>query len=144
MDRLSWKAILAGAVVAVPIDFVAGFLLSPSGVATVGFLAVVSAVISFLAYLLGGFIAGRVADGWGGLNGFMTTVAGFFLAIVLGIIVSIVGVATGSFPTQPEPSSVNMAGALIAGVVSFLLTFVGGYLGGKLGERRSSASGQSS
>lgn len=82
-------------------------------------------VVSFLAYGLGGYIAGRMAGQAGGINGLMVAAIGFVLGIVLGTIVGVVIAATGSSFAQPDPSSVNVGAVLAVAGVSLVLTFIG-------------------
>ncbi len=100
---------------------------------TVGVI-VVSLLSGFLAYLVGGYAAGRSARVSGGLNGAMTAVFGVILGIILAIIfLSFDLVLTGAVALPPV--SFGIAGmALIAGLVLFLVNLLGGYIGGKLGE----------
>ncbi len=135
MGRLYWKGIVIGAVVAATINLGAGFLFPTSSGGAADPATIASVIVSFLAFGLGGYIAGRMAGQAGGLNGLMVAVIGFAVGIILGIIVSIVVFVTGTSFSQPDPSSVNVGAALAVAGVSLALTFVGGYVGGKLGER---------
>ena len=135
MERLDWKGIVTGAIVAAAINLGAGFLFPTSSGGAADPATIVSVVVSFLAYGLGGYLAGRMAGQAGGLNGLMVAVVGFVVGIVLGTIVGVVIAATGNSLSQPNPSSVNVGAVLAVAGVSLALTFVGGYLGGRLGER---------
>ncbi len=136
MDQLDWKGIIIGAFVAAAINLGAGFLFPTSRGGAADPATLFSVAVSFLAYGLGGYIAGRTAGQAGGLNGLMVAVIGFAVGISLGIIASVVIVAAGITIPQPESSSsVNVGAALAVAGVSLALTFVGGYFGGKLGER---------
>lgn len=139
MDQLNWKGIVIGAVVAAAINLGAGFLFPTSSGGATDPATIVSVIASFLAYGLGGYIAGRMAGHAGGLNGLMVAVIGFAVGIMLGIIVAVALVMAGITLPQPDPSSVNVGTVLAVAGVSLALTFVGGYLGGKLGERSSLA-----
>src|SRR3712207_9410484 len=93
---IKWGAVALGWVVAVVAGIVINFILrilfglfvefppDPTEL-TVGVI-VVSLLSGFLAYLVGGYAAGRSARVSGGLNGAMTAVVGFILGIILGII----------------------------------------------------------
>jgi hypothetical protein len=92
-------------------------------------LVIVSLVSGFLAYLFGGYVAGRFARRAGGLHGAMTAVLGAAIGAVLaafgvvsgGIIVALIGLGFGEV-------TASIALAL------FLAYLFGGYVGGKLGE----------
>ncbi|CAN5586015.1 hypothetical protein BH24ACT20_BH24ACT20_17860 [soil metagenome] len=139
MDGLDWKGIVIGAVVAAAINLGAGFLFPTSSGGAADPATIASVVVSFLAYGLGGYIAGRVAGQAGGVNGLMVAVIGFAVGISLGIIVSVVIALAGIRFRQPDPSSVDIGAALAVAGISLALTFVGGYVGGKLGEGSAAA-----
>lgn len=139
MDRLYWKGVVVGAVVAAAINLGAGFLFPTSNGGALNPATIASVVVSFLAYGLGGYIAGRMAGGNGGINGLMVAVIGFVVGIVLGVIVGVVIAATGNSFSQQDSSSINVGAVLAVAGVSLALTFVGGYVGGKIGERSSTA-----
>ena len=139
MDRLDWKGIVIGAVVAATINLGAGLLFPTASGGAADPATIFSVVVSLLAYGLGGYIAGRMAGEAGGLNGLMVAVIGFAVGILLGIVVAVAFVAAGITLPQPAPSSFNVGTVLAVAGVSLALTFVGGYLGGKLGERSSLA-----
>ncbi|MGB3682387.1 MAG: hypothetical protein WA990_07850 [Rubrobacteraceae bacterium] len=139
MDRLNWAGIIAGAVVAATINLGAGFLFPTSNGGAADPATLASIVVSFLAYGLGGYIAGRMSGEAGGLNGLMVAVIGFAIGIMLGIILSVVIALAGVRFRQPEPDAVNVGALLAVAGISLALTFVGGYAGGKLGERSSTS-----
>jgi hypothetical protein len=91
---------------------------------------VISLVSGFLAYLAGGFAAGRSADYSGGLNGAMTAVFG----LVMGTILTILGVTFAEGVAMPPANFTLAGGVLLAGLVLFIVNLFGGYVGGKLGE----------
>ena len=139
-ENFRWESIALGWLVALP----AGLLLGPplrgaydaltgasvtSGKLTSG-LVIVSVVTGFLAYLFGGYVAGRFAWRAGGLHGAMTAVLGaaagavlgaFGVAVSGGILVALMGLGFGEATTA-------------AAFVLFLAYLFGGYVGGKLGE----------
>jgi hypothetical protein len=99
-------------------------------------------LILFLAFLAGGWAAGRMARYDGGRNGLMTVV--WFL--VLGAILAALGVWAGSaynvvanvnlpnwFGNWWHSSNVT-TGAVISGIVAILAAFLGAYVGGQIGE----------
>jgi MFS family permease len=100
-------------------------------------------VILFLAFLAGGWTAGRMARYDGGRNGLMTVV--WFL--ILGAVLAALGVWAGSaynvvanvnlpnwFGNWWHSSNVT-AGAVISGIVAILVAFIAAYVGGQIGER---------
>jgi hypothetical protein len=141
---IKWGAVALGWVVAVVAGIVINFILrilfrffvefppDPTEL-TVGVI-VVSLLSGFLAYLVGGYAAGRSARVSGGLNGAMTAVFGLILGVILAVIFLFFDlVLTGAVALPPV--SFGMAGiALIAGLVLFLVNLLAGYVGGKLGE----------
>lgn len=144
MNRLNWTGILVGAVLAVTITTAVSTVFP----ATNGDLAepatLISILVSFLAYLAGGYLAGIMAGSSGGINGLMVAVMGFFLSIIAGAVVAAVVTATGGTLPSPDPESIDMTGAAIAAGASLGLTFLGGYVGGIFGERFSSGTGRDS
>ena len=138
--RIRWDSVALGWLVALP----AGLLLSPPvrgaydamtgasvmpGKFTAG-LVIVSLVSGFLAYLFGGYVAGRLARRAGGLHGAMTAILGaatgailgmFGIAVSGGILVALIGLGFGEVT----------ASATLALLLAYLF---GGYVGGKLGE----------
>ncbi len=100
---------------------------------TAGFV-VVSLISGFLAYLTGGFVAGRSAGYSGGLNGAMTAVFGLILGLVVGAILAVLGVTFAEGVAMPPANFGFAGGVLLAGLVLFSVNLFGGYVGGKLGE----------
>lgn len=95
---------------------------------------VVSLVSGFLAYLLGGYVAGRLSRGVScGLNGAMTAVVGLVLGMMLALILAVFDSIFVAGVAMP-PAGFGLAGsALLAGLILFLFNLFGGYVGGKLG-----------
>lgn len=101
-------------------------------------------VVLAIAFLVGGWAAGRMSRYDGGRNGLMTAV--WFL--VLGVVLAALGMWAGSeynvaaqvdllpdwFGTWFEADEVT-AGAIISGIVAIVVIVLAGFLGGKLGER---------
>ncbi len=97
-------------------------------------------VAQFLAYLWGGYTAGRMARGAGLANGFLVPI----IAIVIAIIVAAIAAASGAtanlnvpfgatrFPT--EENLVFTWGTGL-GIAALAVMFAGGLLGGWLGSR---------
>jgi hypothetical protein len=139
-EKIRWEGVALGWLVALPAGLLLGPLLRRAYDAMTGSavvpgkftsgLVIVSLVSGFLAYLFGGYVAGRFARRAGGLHGAMTAVLGavagaclaaFGVAVSGGILVALVGLGFGE---------VTAASALAL----FLAYLFGGYVGGKLGE----------
>ncbi len=143
MNRLNWTGILVGAVLAVTMTTTIGSLFPTSTGDLAEPATMISILVSFLAYLAGGYLAGILAGHSGGVNGLMVAVMGFFLNIIVGAVLAVVVTATGDSLQQPNPDSVDVTGVAIAAGASLGLTFLGGYVGGVFGERSSSKGGHS-
>jgi hypothetical protein len=137
---IRWEGVALGWLVAIP----AGLLLGPllggaygaltgasvmAGRLTSGFV-IVSLLSGFLAYLFGGYVAGKFARRAGGLHGAMTAILGaatgavfaaFGVAVSGGIFVTLIGVGFGEITASTA-------------LALFLAYVFGGYIGGKLGE----------
>jgi hypothetical protein len=110
-------------------------------------------VLRFVATFLCGYVAGRISGRWGGLNGFVPVAAGFVLTLVLwvvllfasAVIFAVLSMLALRFGADPSdmPGNTATIGIRARGTISFLLMFLGGYLGGKLGERHTSHPGRS-
>jgi hypothetical protein len=93
-----------------------------------------------LAYLWGGYTAGRMARGAGVLNGLLVPVVAILLALIIGAIGAALGatvnlnlpLSTARLPVQGV-NVVNWGVGL--GVAALVAMFVGGILGGMLGAR---------
>ncbi len=96
-------------------------------------------VVLFLAFLVGGWTAGRMARFDGGRNGLMTAVWVLILAAILGGLGAWLGSEYDVFAEVDLPqwfSGDAVTGAAIAsGVASAIAMLLGGFLGGRLGER---------
>lgn len=109
---------------------------------------VVVAVVLFLTYFLGGYVAGRMARFDGGLNGIMlvlwTLVAGLLVVLAGGILGSFLPasfaeqvrnvVQTGLLPGFNDLIGVGAIGIGIL-VGAFLVMLLGGFVGGRTGGR---------
>lgn len=139
-DGIRWGAVSSGWAVAV----LTGVLISSILRLLYGLLAkppiergeftasvvVVSLVSGFLSYLVGGYIAARMARYAGGRHGALTAVVG----LIVGIILSLFGIVFAEGVALP-PASFGLVGAApVAGLVLFLTNLFGGYVGGKFGE----------
>lgn len=155
MGSVSFLSILAGTLVAfgsfaVLLAIVAG-ILSVVGVDTATLTAndyerlgiggaVVTALVLFLSYFFGGYIAGRLARRAGALNGGLVLV----LAILIGAAVALsVGTQTDTEAVAADlrllgvPTSGSDYGtiATVAGILTLLAMIAGAVLGGIKGER---------
>lgn len=134
---LGWLvATVVGALISLIFGGLYGLVDEPAtrgGEITAGFV-VTSLVSGFLAYLAGGFVAGRSAGHSGGLNGAMTAVFGLILGVIVGAILAILGVTFAEGVAMPPANFGLAGGVLLAGLVLFLVNLFGGYVGGKLGE----------
>ncbi len=133
---------LAGLVL-VPLGFTLNLEGREIGAAIITGLVVVGIVL-FLAYLFGGYVAGRMARFDGGRNGMMSVA--WSLALIL-LVAAIGSFLPGRFfdvlqefvqntvlPTVGGLTELGLAGAgIIAGAL--LLALLGGFLGGRLGSR---------
>jgi hypothetical protein len=91
---------------------------------------IVSVVSGFLAYLFGGYVAGRFARRAGGLHGAMTAVIGAATGAVLGALG--VAVSGGILVAQ---FALGFGEVTASTALALLLAYLfGGYVGGKLGE----------
>jgi hypothetical protein len=141
---LGWVvAVLVGAVVSPTLRTLYGLVVEPPlerGEFTVT-IVVISLVSGFLAYLVGGCVAGRSARYSGGLNGAMTAVFGLILGVILAAILAVFGVIFPEGVAIP-PACFGLIGeGLLAGLILFLVNLFGGYVGGKLGEPLNRGSG---
>ncbi|QIN79199.1 hypothetical protein GBA65_12465 [Rubrobacter marinus] len=137
---------LAGLVL-VPLGFTLNLEGREIGAAIITGLVVVGVVL-FLAYLFGGYVAGRMARFDGGRNGMMSVA--WSLALVL-LVAAVGSFLPGRFfdvlqefvqntvlPTVGGLTELGLAGAgIIAGAL--LLALLGGFFGGRLGSRYHSA-----
>ena len=94
----------------------------------------------FLAFLVGGWVAGRIARRRGGLHGLMTAVWMLVLAAILAALGAWAGAEYDVFAELGLPQWFSddafTAGAIISGLVALAAMLLGGWLGGRLGERR--------
>ncbi|MFP3713492.1 hypothetical protein [Puerhibacterium sp. TATVAM-FAB25] len=109
---------------------------------TVGLVGgIVLAVILFVAYFAGGYVAGRMARFDGAKQG----VAVWLWAVVIAVVLAVVGVVAGTqfnvlsqlngFPRIPVDEGTLTTGGIIALVVTAIITLVGAVLGGLAGMR---------
>ncbi|MGY5884637.1 hypothetical protein [Modestobacter lacusdianchii] len=97
-------------------------------------------VVLFLAYLAGGYVAGRMAR----FDGIKQGVAVWVLGLLATVALAIAGAVLGSeynvlgqlnLPSIPIDGNTATTAGIIALVAALVVTLVGAILGGKLGER---------
>jgi hypothetical protein len=137
-EGIRWDGVALGWLVALPTglllgpplrgayDALTGAAIMP-GKSTSG-LVIVSIMSGFLAYLCGGYVAGKFARRAGGLHGAMTAILGMAIGAVLGafgvsggILVALIGRGFGEVTASTA-------------LALFLAYLFGGYVGGKIGE----------
>ena len=97
-------------------------------------------VVLFLAYLAGGYVAGRMARFDGLRQGIAVWVIGLLVVIALAVLGAVLGAQYNVLPQLNLPSiplsgdTLTTAG-IIAGIAALLVTLLGAVVGGKLGER---------
>ena len=101
---------------------------------------VVMLVVLFLAYLAGGYVAGRMARFDGARQGIAVWIIGLLVVLALAV----AGLVFGSeynvlqrldLPRIPIDEGTATTGGIIALVAVLLITLLGAILGGKLGDR---------
>ena len=97
-------------------------------------------VVLFLAYLAGGYVAGRMARFDGARQGIAVWIIGLLVVLALAV----AGLVFGSeynvlqqldLPRIPIDEGTATTGGIIALVAVLLVTLLGAILGGKLGDR---------
>ncbi len=121
--------------------------ISTSEATNAGIAAAVGLVLAqFLAYLWGGYTAGRMARGSGVLNGIMVPIFALLLVAILGgVLAAIAGGSADAAASEaqsqaqnlPLPLPLSNLGELAtgAGIGLLLAMLLGGALGGKMGQR---------
>lgn len=98
------------------------------------------ALILFLSYLFGGYVAGRMARRKGAMHGFLVA------ALAIGIVAAVAAIARQAADTQGVVDNLRSLGipttadeygnaATVAGIASLLAIVLGSLFGGTLGER---------
>jgi hypothetical protein len=102
---------------------------------------VVAVVVVFVSFLAGGWAAGRMARYDGGLNGMASAIWMLFLVAVFAALGAFVGAEYNAFQRAGLPDWFSQfrgddvtAIGVIAGIAAIAVMFIGGYLGGKMGE----------
>jgi hypothetical protein len=97
-------------------------------------------VAQFLAYLWGGYAAGRMARGAGALNGFMVPLAAIVIGVGIGVLANWLGTSVHlnyAFQTTrlPVDHDFRIHIGMAIGIASVIAMFVGGIAGGVRGAR---------
>ena len=98
-------------------------------------------VALFLAFLIGGWVAARIARHKGGVHGLLTAVWMILLAAILAALGAWFGSEFDVFKSLSLPQWFDedafTTGAIISGLVAIAAMLLGGWLGGRMGERGS-------
>jgi hypothetical protein len=97
-------------------------------------------VVLFLAYLAGGYVAGRMARFDGARQGLAVWLIGLLVVVVLGLLGVVLGaqynvLAQLNLPSIPVDGSTATTAGVVAGVAAALVSLLGALLGGGLGTR---------
>ena len=96
-------------------------------------------VVLFVAFLVGGWAAGRMARYSGAVNGLMTAVWAIVLAALVSVLAALFGDEYDVLRRIELPqwfsTEALTAGAIISGAVAIATMLIAGLLGGTLGER---------
>ncbi len=108
---------------------------------TIGIVGIIALlVVLFLAYLAGGYVAGRMARFDGARQGVAVWVIGLLVVIALAVLGAVLGsqynvLSQLNQPRIPLGEGTATTAGIIALVAVLLVTLLGAVLGGKLGER---------
>lgn len=139
---IQWWAVLVGWVFAVLSGLVIGPVLSvvyrqPFGAWAEGarIPAVAVALASaFLAYLVGGFVAAKLARYSGALHGAMTAVLGFVVGASAAAVVVFAGAGPSGTPVAASVEPASVTGLLFVAAALLAVSLAGGYVGGRRGQ----------
>lgn len=112
---------------------------NPDTVGIVG--AVVLAVLLFVAYLAGGYVAGRMARFSGALQGLAVWLWGIVIALVVALLTMLAGsrwdifAEVEGFPRFPITEDTATTTGIVTAIVAAAITLGGALLGGVLGMR---------
>jgi hypothetical protein len=103
--------------------------------------AIAAVAVIFVSFLLGGIAAGRIARYDGGLNGMGAALWFLLLLVVFAALGAWIGEEYNAFAAANLPNWVAQidvddvtAAAIVMSIVSVVLMFAGGYIGGRIGE----------
>ena len=103
--------------------------------------AIAAAAVIFVSFLLGGIAAGRISRYDGGLTGMGAALWFLLLLAVFAALGAWVGDEYNAFAAADLPNWVAQidvddvtGAAIVMSIVSVVLMFLGGYLGGRIGE----------
>jgi hypothetical protein len=108
---------------------------------TIGIVGIIALlVILFLAYLAGGYVAGRMARFDGARQGVAVWFIGLLVVLALAVLGTVLGAQYNvlqqlNLPRIPIGEGTATTAGIIALVAVLLVTLLGAVLGGKLGER---------
>lgn len=151
LQRVNWQAVIWGWAVAIATGIILNLIFEAAHILLFGGEALdaasptaavitISLISGFLAHFAGGYVAGRRARAYGGLQGAMVAILGFLFVVVAVAVVSAILLATAGVVLVergvPLPAlTLGVAGgALLASLALLLLNLLGGFFGGKLGE----------
>jgi uncharacterized membrane protein len=97
-------------------------------------------VVLFLAYLAGGYVAGRMARFDGLKQGLAVWIIGLLVVVLLAVAGAVLGAQYNVLsqlnqPSIPVSGDTATTAGIIAGIAALVITLIGAILGGKLGER---------
>jgi hypothetical protein len=107
----------------------------------VGFTSMGTAIaVLAIAFLTGGYVAGRLARFDGARNGLLAWLLGLIVTVLAGIAAAVVGANTDltagiRLPAMPVDASTMTVGGAVLLAVTVLVTALAAALGGRLGER---------
>ena len=103
--------------------------------------AIAAVIVLFVSFLLGGIAAGRMSRFNGGMNGMGTALWFLLLVTVFAALGAWVGEEYNAFALADLPNWVSQidvadvtAAAIVMSIVSVVTIFLGGYLGGRIGD----------
>jgi hypothetical protein len=104
--------------------------------------AAIAIIVVFLTFLFGGWVAGRMSRFEGGKNGLGAGLWLLVLSAIFALLGALVGPEFNAFGPAGLPdwfsairSDVRTTGALVVAVLFAVAALLGGYAGGRLGER---------
>ena len=97
-------------------------------------------VVLFLAYLAGGYVAGRMARFDGIRQGLAVWIIGLLVVVLLAVLGTVLGAQYNvlsqlNLPSIPVSGDTATTAGIISGVAALLASLLGALLGGKLGTR---------